>query len=86
MPATQKTTPAAVAALRLDLPDPLPIALSVNQATQIAGVALSTMWEAVRDGSVESIKIRGRVLIPTIPFLKRFGIESSPVSVDPSSH
>ena len=53
MPATQNTTPATVAALRLDLPDPLPIALSVNQATQIAGVALSTMWEAVRDGSVE---------------------------------
>lgn len=79
MPATQKTAATSIAALRLDLPDPLPVALTVKQATKISGISESTFWDAVRDGSVESLKIRGRVLIPTLPFLRRFGIEPSPV-------
>lgn len=79
MPATQKTAATQIAALRLDLPDPLPVALSVKQAAKVAHLSESTTWDAVRDGSVESLKLRGRVLIPTVPFLRRFGIEPSPV-------
>jgi len=79
MPATQKTAATQIAALRLDLPDPLPVALTVKQGTRIAGVSESTFWDAIRDGSVKSVKLRGRVLIPTLPFLRRFGIEPSPV-------
>lgn len=82
MPATQNAAATQVAALRFDLPDPLPVAFTVRQATEITGLGESTMWDAIRDGDIHSVKIRGRVFIPTLPLLRRFGIEPSTVAFE----
>ncbi|QMU98209.1 helix-turn-helix domain-containing protein [Microbacterium esteraromaticum] len=74
MPATVKPAVTLTAA-DFDLPNPLPVAFDVRDAAPILGVGESTMWLAVRSGEIPSIRIRGRVLIPTVPFLRMFGIE-----------
>lgn len=71
MPATEQ-----IATVRLNLPDPLPVTLTVPEAAQIVRIGKNTMWDAVNDGSVPSIKLRGRVLIPTVEFLRIFGVET----------
>lgn len=76
MPAIEKAVVTLTAA-DFDLPKPLPVAFDVRDAAPILGVGESTMWLAVRSGEVPSVRIRGRVLIPTVPFLRMFGIESS---------
>jgi len=78
-PATDTPT---ITPIRLALPDPLPVYFYVPDAAKIAGIGLSTMWLAVNSGEIESVKLRGRVLIPTIPFLRMFGIEPTPVVVE----
>lgn len=77
MPATDQRV--TLTAADFNLPRPLPVGLDVRQAAKIADVGESTMWLAVRSGEIESVKLRGRVIIPTIPFLRLFGIEPSPV-------
>lgn len=71
MPAHEQIAP-----VRLNLPDPLPVTLTVPEAAQIVRIGKNTMWDAVNDGSVPSIKIRGRVLIPTVEFLRIFSVET----------
>lgn len=72
----------ALTASDFDLPNPLPIGLDVPEAARIARIGVSTMWLAVNAGEIESVKLRGRVIIPTIPFLRLFGIEPTPVVVE----
>lgn len=84
MPATQNSAVALTAA-DFDLPTPLPVGLDVPEAARIARIGVNTLWLAVRAGEVHSIKVRGRVIIPTLPFLRMFGIEPTPVNIDPSS-
>lgn len=67
--------PNAVTPVRLNLPDPLPLTLTVPAAADLAGVGKNTMWDAVNAGEVPSIRLRGRVLIPTVRFLELFGVE-----------
>lgn len=66
-----------IAPVRLNLPDPLPLTLGVNTAAEWAGIGKNTMWDAVNAGEVPSIRLRGRVLIPTVRFLELFGVEVS---------
>lgn len=65
----------AVTPVRLNLPDPLPLTLTVPAAADLAGIGKNTMWDAVNAGEVPSIRLRGRVLIPTVRFLELFGVE-----------
>lgn len=67
----------SVAPVRLNLPDPLPLTLTVPEAAYRAGIGKNTMWDAVNAGEVPSIRLRGRVLIPTVRFLELFGVEVS---------
>ncbi|MGX1703723.1 hypothetical protein [Microbacterium sp. NPDC055357] len=83
MPATDQR--ATLTAADFDLPRPLPVGLDVRQAAKIADVGESTMWLAVRSGEVESRRLRGRVIIPTVPFLRLFGIDAAPVPVAPTN-
>ncbi|GAB2837405.1 helix-turn-helix domain-containing protein [Microbacterium insulae] len=83
MPANK--TAVALTASDFDLPLPLPVGLDVPEAAKIARIGVTTMWLAVNSGEVESVKLRGRVLIPTIPFLRKFGIEPAPVVVEPAN-
>ena len=80
MPANK--TAVALTASDFDLPKPLPVGLDVPEAAKIARVGVSTMWLAVNSGEIESVKLRGRVIIPTIPFLRKFGIEPTPIVVE----
>lgn len=66
-----------VTPVRLNLPDPLPLTLTVPAAADLAGIGKNTMWDAVNAGEVPSIRLRGRVLIPTVRFLELFGVEVS---------
>ena len=41
-----------------------PATVSVTRAAQILGISRTTAYEAVRDGSMRSIRIRRRIVIP----------------------
>lgn len=71
MPAHEQIAP-----VRLNLPDPLPLTLTVPVAADWAGIGKNTMWAAVNAGEVPSIRLQGRVLIPTVEFLRIFGVET----------
>lgn len=59
---------ALIAALREPAADPAPDGpidlLSVDAAARRIGIARSTAYLAVRDGSLRSVRIRGRRLVP----------------------
>lgn len=50
-----------------------PAALSKREAAEIAGVDVRTLTKGIEDGSIPSIRIGRRVLIPRAPFLALFG-------------
>ncbi|MDH6283279.1 excisionase family DNA-binding protein [Prescottella agglutinans] len=49
------------------------VAITKTQAAQAMGVDPRTATGAVEDGSIPSVRIGRRVLIPRIPFLALFG-------------
>jgi excisionase family DNA binding protein len=69
--------------LELGPDDPLPATLSVDQAAGCLGIGRGTAYEGVRDGSIPSVRIRRRILIPTDRLLAL--LESSPDQGQPSS-
>jgi hypothetical protein len=52
------------------------LAISVPLAARLAGVSDSAMYLACERGEVESIRLCGRILVLSAPFLRRFGLEA----------
>lgn len=43
---------------------PMPATMSVTEAARVLGISRTTAYEAVRDGSLRSIRLRRRIVIP----------------------
>jgi excisionase family DNA binding protein len=43
---------------------PVPATMSVTEAARVLGISRTTAYEAVRDGSLRSIRVRRRIVIP----------------------
>lgn len=67
------TTPS----VRLDLPDPLPVTLTVEEVARVLRIGRNTAYEAIARGDLPSVRIGGRVLIPSARLLALFGVEVS---------
>lgn len=59
--------------LTLDEPRQV-LGLSVPTAARLAGVSVAAMYLAVARGEVESIRLCGRILVLSVPFMRRFGL------------
>ena len=62
-------------AIRSELIDKLTV--SVETAGKALGLSRNPAYEACRNGQITSIKIGGRVLVPTAPLRKMLGIEAA---------
>ena len=51
------------------------LAFSVPTAANLAGVSTSAMYMACERGEVESVRLCGRILVLSVPFLRRFGLD-----------
>jgi hypothetical protein len=51
------------------------LAFSVPTAANLAGVSTSAMYLACERGEVESTRLCGRILVLSVPFLHRFGLD-----------
>lgn len=51
------------------------LAFSVPTAAKLAGVSTSAMYLACERGEVESTRLCGRILVLSVPFLRRFGLD-----------
>lgn len=61
--------------VRLDLPDPLPVTLTVEEAARVLRIGRNSAYEAIARGDLPSVRIGGRVLIPSARLLALFGVE-----------
>lgn len=61
--------------VRLDLPDPLPVTLTVEEAARVLRIGRNSAYEAIARGDIPSVRIGGRVLIPSARLLALFGVE-----------
>lgn len=52
------------------------LAIPVPLAGQILGLCRNSAYEAVKSGQIPSIRIGGRICVPTAPLRKMLGIES----------
>lgn len=58
--------------LRDRLTVPVPI------AARVLGVGRNQAYSGVADGSIPSVRIGGRILVPVVPLLRMLGIDDSP--------
>ncbi len=56
-----------------------PLTLTVEQVAEILGVARSTAYELVRNGDIESIRLRRRIVVPVARLAERLGVDSEAV-------
>jgi len=61
--------------VRLDLPDPLPVTLTVEEAAHVLRIGRNSAYDAIARGDLPSVRIGGRVLIPSARLLALFGVE-----------
>ena len=48
--------------------------LTVTEAAQMLGISRSSAYDAARSGSLPTIKMGGRVLVPTASLLRLLGV------------
>ncbi len=65
----------STSSVRLDLPDPLPVTLTVEEAARVLRIGRNSAYEAIARGDIPSVRIGGRVLIPSARLLALFGVE-----------
>ena len=51
------------------------LGFSVPVAARLAGVSPSAMYLACERGEVESIRLCGRILVKSVPFMRLFGLD-----------
>jgi predicted DNA-binding transcriptional regulator AlpA len=76
------TIPIGVGALHT-----LPPTLKPAQAFELVGIGRTSGYERIRDGRIPSVRLGGKLLIPTLPLLRMLGAEvgdSCPTSRDGS--
>lgn len=49
------------------------VAITRTEAAEILGIDIRTVTRAIKDGSIPSVRLGRRVLIPRLPFLAMFG-------------
>lgn len=49
------------------------LALNISQAARALGVERHTVSKGIADGTIPSVRVAARVLIPRLPFLALFG-------------
>lgn len=59
------------AAVRTDL------TISVELAGKVFGIGRNAAYEAVKTGQIPSVRIGGRICVPTAPLRKMLGIEAA---------
>lgn len=65
------------------LPDPSSEpTLSVDRAAAILGIGRDTAYLCVRSGEIPSIRLRGRIRVPTAALAAMLGIDTQPISMD----
>lgn len=59
-------------------PEPdAPHAYSVSEARALVPLSRNAFYGAVKAGSIPSVRIGGKILIPKIPFDRLFGIDAA---------
>lgn len=56
----------------------LPLSLSIAKAAELMGVSRSTAYAAANRGDIPTIRINGRLVVPTAKLLAMFGAEYHP--------
>lgn len=51
------------------------LGLSVPTAAKLAGVSPSAMYLAVERGEVASVRLCGRIIVKSVPFMRLFGLD-----------
>ena len=59
--------------------------ISVPAGAHLSGVSESALYAAVQRGEVESVRLCGRILIKSAPFLALFGLEVDDETMEASS-
>lgn len=60
------------------------LVVTVEQAAAILGIGRNAAYDAVKQGSIPSIRIGGRIVVPTAPVRVMLGLEA-PASINPAS-
>lgn len=50
---------------------------SIDEAASILNIARSTAYAAARDGSLPTLRVAGRILVPTAKLLAMLGLEET---------
>lgn len=66
------------------MPKELPLTLSVDATARLLGVGRATVYNAVRDGVLPSLRLGKRILIPTGPLLELVGSDDADAGPLPS--
>lgn len=61
----------------------LPAVVSVEEAARVLGISRSTAYNAVRDGDLPSVRIRGRILIPAQKLAELLRCEPAETAASP---
>lgn len=59
----------------------LPATLTVEAAGKIMGISRASAYQAVRDGTIPSIRLGRRVVVPTARLLKMLGLDPESAAV-----
>ena len=62
----------------------LPATLKPTEAFQLLGIGRTLGYEKIRDGSITSIRVGQRLLIPTAPLLATLGVEPTDLTAPPT--
>lgn len=54
---------------------PLPLGLNVAESQPITRLGRDATYAAIERGEIHSIRVGRRIVIPTIPLLRQYGIE-----------
>ena len=70
----------------MNLPDPIERpSITVEEAAAILGISRATAYDAVREGDIPAIRIRGRLIIPTESLLRLLGFAPTVVGAAPQN-
>ena len=70
----------------MNLPDPIERpSITVEEAAAILGISRATAYDAVREGDIPAIRIRGRLIIPTESLLRLLGFAPTVVGAVPQN-
>ena len=55
----------------------LPLTLRVEKAARLVGLGRSSMYAAIKRGEFASMRIGGRIVVLTLPLLRRMGLDAA---------